>query len=107
MKKFTVVFSEEAKQDIRESLRWGTENWGPEMALRWFRDIRSATRKILSIVPNGQPTAPEGKDLRRPIRHLIIGRYRVLFEVKGRTVFVIHIVGPYSEPEQKVVEIYD
>ncbi len=107
MKRYRVIFTEEAKQDIRNSLRWGVDRWGTDMALRWFRDIKSHTRKILSVFPFGQPLAPKSDELGREIRHLIFGRYRVLFEVSGKTVTVIHVIGSYVDPEHEDMSIED
>ncbi|HET6854351.1 MAG TPA: hypothetical protein VFH46_18765 [Pyrinomonadaceae bacterium] len=36
------------------------------------------------------------------IRHLIVGRYRVLFRVRGRTVTILHVRGPFTDPEDTV-----
>jgi mRNA-degrading endonuclease RelE of RelBE toxin-antitoxin system len=32
------------------------------------------------------------------IRHLIVGRYRVLFSVSGKTVTILHVSGSYTDP---------
>jgi hypothetical protein len=49
-------------------------------------------------LPLASPLAPESEQLGVSIRHLIVGRYRVLFTVRGITVTILHVSGPYSDP---------
>jgi hypothetical protein len=49
----------------------------------------------LDTFPTRCPLAPESKDLGREIRQLLYGKrhavYRVLFEIRGDTVFVLRV----------------
>jgi hypothetical protein len=49
------------------------------------------------------PVAPESEQLGISIRHLIVGRYRILFTVKGNTVTILHVSGPYTIPGQTLI----
>ncbi|MCA1602228.1 MAG: hypothetical protein LC776_11490 [Acidobacteria bacterium] len=42
-------------------------------------------------MPKGFPLAPEDNEFRQ----MIVGRYRVLFTIKGRKVHVLHVTGAY------------
>ena len=95
MKRFRVEFSLEAREDIDRSFEWGRITWGDEAAIRWYRNLTTYTRKVLSVAPLAQPVAPEGRELGRDIRHLIFDRYRILFEVSGNLVKVLHIKGAF------------
>ena len=96
MKRYRVEFSLEARDDIERSFEWGRITWGDEGAIRWYRKITTFTRKVLAVIPLGQPIAPEGRELERDIRHLVFGRYRILFEVKGNLLRVLHVKGVFA-----------
>src|ERR1700682_5927255 len=93
MKRYVVVFEESAQADVRGSYDWGCRVWGKRQAQRWARQLRSAVLEQLRAVPNGFPLAPENTEFSEEIRQMIIGRYRVLFTIKGRTVHVLHVRG--------------
>lgn len=61
-------------------------------------ELRRALRKQLTPLPLVCPLTPESEQLGVSIRHLIVGRYRVLFTVIGRTVTILHVRGPYTDP---------
>jgi plasmid stabilization system protein ParE len=95
MKRYAVVFEESAQSDVRESYDWGCRAWGKKEAERWARQLRTAVLSQLSLIPKGFPIAPEDDEFSVEIRHMIVGRYRVLFTIKGRRVHVLHVRGPY------------
>jgi len=95
MKRYKVILHSDAESDIESSFKWGCRAWGEENAKRWVRKLRRAIRKQLTSSPLGCPLAPESKRLGVSIRHLIIGRYRVLFTVAERTVTILYVRGPY------------
>jgi plasmid stabilization system protein ParE len=96
MKGYTVVFSEDAVLDLASSYHWGKENWGEEAARRWFADIRATIPKMLGKFPLAQPLAPDGDAYDVEVRQMLIGRYRVLFNVTNSTVTILHMRGPYA-----------
>jgi len=95
MKRYRVEFALEAREDIERSFQWGVDEWGEDAAIRWYRKLTVYARKILSVIPRAQPLAPEGFEIDREIRHLVFGRYRILFEVVGDLVKVLHVKGAF------------
>ena len=93
MKRYVVVFEESSQTDVRDSYAWGYRVWGKRQAQQWTRQLRSAVIEQLGIVPNGFPLAPEDSEFTEEIRQMIVGRYRVLFTIKGRKVHVLHVRG--------------
>lgn len=97
--KYKVKMTKAAEADILTSFQWGVRNWGLDQAKKWVTNIRRAIKQRLSLFPNGCPLAPD-RDLQEDeVRHLIVGRYRVLFEVEGRLVRVLRVRGAYFDDE--------
>ena len=82
MKKYTVILHPDAELDIESSFKWGCRAWGEENAKLWLRKLRRAIRKQLASLPLACPLAPESEQLGVSIRHLIVGRYRVLLRLE-------------------------
>ena len=67
-----------------------------QAAARWFNDLETAAFS-LATYPNRCPLAPEGKKLKRGLRHLRFGNkphvYRIVYAVDEQriTVSVLHI----------------
>jgi plasmid stabilization system protein ParE len=80
---------------VRESYHWGRRTWGKQEAQRWVRQLRTAVSEQLAVVPKGCPLAPEDDEFSEEIRQLIVGRYRILFTIKGRKVHVLPIRDAY------------
>ena len=98
MKKYKVILHSDAESDIESSFKWGCRAWGKENAKQWVQKLRRAIKKHLTSLPLACPVAPESEQLGVSIRHLIVGRYRVLFTVTGKTVTILHVNGPYIDP---------
>ena len=98
MKKYKVILHPDAELDIDSSFRWGCRTWGDEKARLWVRKLRQTLRKQLTSMPLGCPLAPESEEVGISIRHLIVGRYRILFIVEGKTVTILHVKGSYTTP---------
>jgi len=94
MKRYRVTIERSAQADIEESYQWGVAHWGKERADEWVRHLRGSCRK-LATMPQRCPIAPEDDEFFETIRHLVTGRYRVLFTVTGNEVHVLHVRGPY------------
>ena len=95
MEKYKVILHSDAESDIDSSFKWGCRAWGEENAKLWVRKLRRTIRKQLTSLPLACPLAPESEQLGVFIRQLIVGRYRVLFTVTGRTVTILYVRGPY------------
>ena len=96
MKRYKIEFSAIANEELFESYLWGLRNWDELAAQRWAREVRDTVIYKLSRFPLRHPIAPESKAFGIDIRHLIIGRYRVLFTIDEETVLILHIRGPYT-----------
>ena len=97
MKRYRVEFSDTAESELVDSIIWGLENWGEDATFRWARAIRDKITRLLESVPLAQNLAPESEFAPTEIRQLLIDRYRVLFEISGKTVNILHIRGPFYE----------
>ena len=95
MKRYVVMFEESAQINVRESYDWGCRAWGKKEAQRWIRQLREAVFSQLALIPKGFPLAPEDDEFSEEIRQMIVGRYRVLFTIRGRKVHVLHVRGSY------------
>jgi len=97
--KYKVKTTANAETDILRSFEWGVHHWGVAMARRWATQIRKSFKERLSTSPLGYPLAPDQDIGTGEVRHLIVSRYRVLFEVGDKVVHVLHVRGPYVPPD--------
>ena len=95
MKRYVVIFEDSAQANVRESFEWGCRAWGKREARQWARQLRTSVFEQLRVVPKAFPLAPENDEFSEEIRQMIVGRYRVLFTIKGREVHVLHVRGAY------------
>jgi plasmid stabilization system protein ParE len=95
MKRYLVIFEDSAQADVRESYHWGCRVWGKPRAKEWARQLRTAVFKQLRVIPKAFPLAPEDDEFSEEIRQMVVGRYRMLFTIKGRKVHVLHVRGAY------------
>jgi plasmid stabilization system protein ParE len=95
MKKYKVILHPDAELDIASSFEWGCRAWGIKNARAWVQELRHAILNQLTSVPFRCPVAPEADELGISVRHLILGRYRIVFIVKGLLVTILHVRGPY------------
>src|SRR5512140_85955 len=95
MKHYVVIFEDSAQTDVRASFEWDCRTWGKREAHEWIRQLRNAVLKRLGVMPTAFPLAPENRDFSEEIRQMIVGRYRVVFPIKGRRVHVLHVRGAY------------
>ena len=103
----SLSFEELRQADVRANRTNGVDaerKWGKHEAQQWVRRLRRAVSEQLAIVPKGFPVAAEDDEFSEEIRQMIIGRYRILFTIKGRKVHVLHVRGDYfrkAEPGQR------
>lgn len=89
MKTYKVEPTKRALADADEAFMW-LYNEAPEAALQWYDGLLEALRS-LERSPLRWGLAREDIFFEQEIRQLIYGRYRVLFSVEGKTVFVLRI----------------
>jgi plasmid stabilization system protein ParE len=88
--KYRVEFADQAKSDLFEIHMWIAED-SPINAARWVALLEAAIHS-LDVSPERCVIAPENDEVEEfEVRHLIVGLYRVLFTVRERVVFVLHI----------------
>ena len=102
MKRYSVFIEPEAEEEILESYEWGVSHWGQELVEKWIRDLYSKIFTLLAISPTGCAIAPDAEIAAKEIRHMFAGRYRVLFEIKGKHVFVLHVRGPFTGRNDRI-----
>ncbi len=95
MKRYVGIFEHSAQADVRESFDWGCRAWGKREAQQWARQLRTAVFEQLGVVPKAFQLARENDEFSEEIRQMIVGRYRVLFTIKGRAIHVLHVRGAY------------
>lgn len=86
---YKVEITEKAQAEAREVVRWIAEH-SPEKAGLWHFEL---TRKVDSLenFPARCPLAPESKTHGQEMRHLIFGKYRILFIIEDETVYVLRV----------------
>ena len=99
MKKFRIELTHRAKTDFSRSFDWGKREWGTAAASHWYRELKASIREILVHFPLSQPIAPESTELGLELRQMIFRRYRVIFEIDGRTVRILHLKGPFVDDQ--------
>ena len=100
MTRYSVEFSLSAESELIDVIAWGIEYWGEQPSFRWAREFRNRIERSLAVAPLGCPLAPESEFVSVEVRQLILGRYRVLFEIRARTVNILHIRGPHTGKRQ-------
>jgi plasmid stabilization system protein ParE len=103
MKRYRVIIERSAQVDIEGSYQWGVAHFGKHQADEWLRHLRRSCRRLATL-PERCPIAPEDDEFFETIRHLITGRYRVLFTVTGNTVHILHLRGAYVEKVPKAID---
>jgi plasmid stabilization system protein ParE len=89
---FQVRVTQTAKTEIDAAYSWLRER-NPVYADKWFRELMN-TIATLQEKPKRCALAPENDLFTKEIRQLIYGKsrnkYRILFEIRDDTVFVLH-----------------
>jgi plasmid stabilization system protein ParE len=88
--KFGVKFTAKAGEDIEEI--WGfiaedSQNEATSFVLQLEQQISKLER-----FPQRCPLISENEFLHTRYRHLIYGKYRTIFRISGRTVFVLRVI---------------
>ncbi len=99
--KYKVKTTKSAEADILRSFEWGVKNWGVPAAKRWAIQLRKRFSKQLSSFPFGCPLAPDQDAAEKDVRYLIVESYRVLYEIEGSLVRILHVRGPFVPPDSE------
>ena len=107
MTRYRVIITPHAERDIEEAYLWIAAR-DADAAARWFNRLLEVVA-TLETFPERCPRAPESAQLRMEIRQILHGRrqhkYRVLFNVCGKIVNVLHVRHgarlPIGEPPQE------
>lgn len=94
---YEVIVVPRARQDAEDIMAW-LWNRSPEGAAAWFSRYETAIKELAEIADHCH-LCPEGETTGREIREQIFktrrGRkYRLLFAIHDRKVFVLHVRGP-------------
>ncbi|WP_018014685.1 type II toxin-antitoxin system RelE/ParE family toxin [Teredinibacter turnerae] len=89
MKKYRIDIKPTAEKDLARRYAQ-IEQESPQNAVSWYLRIIEATEKLDELAERC-PIAPEDLDIQKGIRHLVIGDYRVLYVIEGKTVSVLHV----------------
>ena len=92
--RFTVRYARRAVEDREAAYQWFVANYSSEYALRWLRGITEAI-ETLKREADRYPRAAEDERLSFDVFELLYGpkrnKHRVLFEIVGEDVIVLHI----------------
>src|SRR5689334_22619372 len=90
---YRVELADSAEADAEVAYLWLRAHF-PDTAARWFNGLYAAI-DTLSKLPLRCPLAPEAAEIGMPLRQLLYGRrphvYRVLFLVRRKTIYVLHV----------------
>jgi plasmid stabilization system protein ParE len=90
---YRIEYSPEADRNGDEAYEWIARH-SPYYAAKWYSGLLQAIAS-LGRNPERCGLAPESYILNRPIRQLLYGKrqhkYRILFEIQGETVNIVHI----------------
>ena len=89
MTKYKVYPTEPALADVDEAFLWIYDQ-APDAAIEWYEGIIEAF-ELLSRLPLRCPLAHESVLFNEGIRHLLYGRYRILYTVEGKTVYILRV----------------
>lgn len=101
--KFRVEIAQSAEEDVEEIWTYIAHD-NPEAATRFVLELEERVQ-ALEQFPQRCLLIPESEFLGRRYRHLILGRYRVIFRISQETVFVLRIVHGSRLLESSVLDI--
>jgi len=88
MAKVRIVWTEKARRDLREVVRY-LRQYSPEAAEKTSKRITASTRRLAEFPLSGR-AVPELPDT--DFRELIVGDYRVVYEPSGDAVEILSVL---------------
>jgi plasmid stabilization system protein ParE len=86
---YKVEITGKAQEEMREATRWIAQ-YSPERAALWHFEFLEKVDS-LERSPARCSIAPESESHGKEIRHLIFGKYRILFSIEDETVYVLRL----------------
>lgn len=86
---YRVIVEEPARIEMTEAALWIAQH-APEHAVRWYADLEKAIESLKNF-PARCSLAPENKHFEEELRHLLFGKYRIIFAIRDESVHVLHI----------------
>jgi plasmid stabilization system protein ParE len=87
--RYRVEIMPAALRELDDAFGWIARR-SPARAERWQARAMRALRSLTEF-PRRCPLAPEGDDFGVEVRQLLYGEYRVLFDIQGDTVRILHV----------------
>ena len=87
---YQIEWSTKAELDVDRVLLWFQGQRASDAAAHWLKGLREQVRSLQNN-PERCPMASEAEDVGLPIRELLFGRYRILFQVEGDIVRISHV----------------
>jgi plasmid stabilization system protein ParE len=92
--KYQVRLTAKAELDAARVLEWYRDQAAPAAGAKWFSQLMAALDK-LETLPERCGKAIEAEEVGLEIRELRFGKrrnsYRIVFEIRGRTVFILRL----------------
>ena len=92
--KYSVRLTARAEEDVAGVLEWFCEQKATAAGSDWYRRLMSRIDTLESN-PEGCSLAAESEDVGGEIRELLFGKrrgqYRILFDIRGRTVNILRV----------------
>lgn len=95
-KKYRVDTSSGEAEDNMEAIFNFIALDSPHNALNWYLNIKTKIQ-TLETMPERCPKAQEDELVGFTVHHLIVGNYRILFRIEGKTVQILHVRGGWQE----------
>ena len=89
-KKYRVEITKTAESDIKEIFEYILQD-SKKLAIKWVNEIERQINS-LEIFPMRCPIIPETEELGEEYRHLIYGKYRTIFKIKGVKVIIMRVI---------------
>jgi plasmid stabilization system protein ParE len=89
VKCYSIKIKPTAEADLTQRFQQIAEE-SHQNAVQWYLSLISAIESLDKLAQRC-PIAPEDQDIQCGIRHLVLGRYRVLFCIEGDDVHILHI----------------
>jgi toxin ParE1/3/4 len=88
--RFQVSFGRKAEQDVEEIWAFIAKD-SPANATKFIRQLDKQVAS-LERFPERCPLISENRLMRSRYRHLIYGKYRTIFRISGKTVYVVRVI---------------